>query len=48
MKITYTHITILAYFLTGSLNCQVLSDKEKDLLNSLYETLKSKVFLEQM
>ena len=48
MKITYTHITILAYFLTDTLNCQVLSDMEKDLLNSLYETLRSKVFLEQM
>ena len=33
----YMCITILAYFLTGTLNWQVLWGKEKYILNSLYE-----------
>ena len=32
MKMTYMHITILAYFLTDTLNLQVLLGKEKYLL----------------
>ena len=48
MKITYIHITILAYFPTDTLNWQVLWGTEKYLLNSLYETLKNKVSLKQM
>ena len=39
MKIKDIRITILAYFLTDTLNWQVLWDKEKYLLNSLYEKL---------
>ena len=41
-------ITILAYFLTETLNWQVLWDKEKYLLNSLYVKSKNKVSLKQM
>ena len=41
---TYTRITI-AYVLTDTLNWK---DKEKYLLNSLYEKLKNKVSLKQM
>ena len=44
MKMMYVRITILTYFLTDTLNWQVLWAKEKYLLNSLYETLKNKVF----
>ena len=45
---TYICITILAYFLTDTLNGQVLWGKEKYLLDSLYEKLKNKVSLKQM
>ena len=41
------HITILAYFLTGTLNWQVLWGKEKYLLNSLHKKLKYKVSLKK-
>ena len=33
MKMIYTHITILAYFPTDTLNCQVLWRKQKYFLN---------------
>ena len=45
---TYIRITIIAYFLTDTQNWQVLWDKEKYLLNSLYEKLKNMVSLKQM
>ena len=45
---TYIRTTILAYFLTYTLNGQVLSGKEKYLLNSSHEKLKNKVALKQM
>ena len=48
MKMTYIRVTILAYFLTDTLNWQVLEGKEKYLLDSLYEELKIKVPLKQM
>ena len=44
----YMRITFLAYFLTDTLNCQVLWGKEKYLLNSLHEKLKNKASLKQM
>ena len=44
---TYIRIIILAYFLTDTLNCHVLSGKEKYLLDSLYKKLKNKVSLKQ-
>ena len=44
MKMTNICKTILAYFLTGNLNWEVVWSKEKYLLNSLYEKLKNKVF----
>ena len=44
----YIRITILAYFLTDTLNWLGLWGKEKYLLYSLYEKLKNKVFLKQM
>ena len=44
----YTRITILAYFFTDTLNWQVLWDKEKHLLNSLYKKLKNKVPSKEM
>ena len=44
---TYIRVTILAYFLTDTLNWQVLQSKEKYLLNGLYEELK-KVSLKQI
>ena len=44
----YICITILAYFVTETLNWQVLLDKGKHLLNSLYEKLKNRVSLKQM
>ena len=34
---TYIRRTILAYFLTDTLNCHVLQVREKYLLDSLYE-----------
>ena len=37
---TYVRITVIAYFLTDTLNWQVLRGKEKYLLNNLYEKLK--------
>ena len=40
-------MTILAYFLTDTVNCQVLSGKEKYLLNSLYDKLNNKISLKQ-
>ena len=43
MKITYIHITILACFVTDTINKQVFWGKEKYLLNSLYEKLKNKL-----
>ena len=45
---TYIRVTILAYFLTDTLNWQVLQRKEKYLLNGLYEELKNKVSLKQI
>ena len=48
MRMTYIRITIIAYFLTDTQNWQVLWDKEKYLLNSLYEKLKNMVSLKQM
>ena len=42
------HLIIIAYFLTDTVNWQVLESKEKYLLNSLYEKLKNKVSLKQM
>ena len=41
MEMVYICITILAWFLTDTLNRQVLWGKEKYLLNSLYEKLKN-------
>ena len=43
----YIRITITAYFLTDTLNWQVLSGKKKYLLNSLCEKL-SNISLKQM
>ena len=40
MKMMYIRVAILAYFLTDTLNWQVLKGKEKCLLNSLCEKLK--------
>ena len=45
MKMTYKCITLLANFLTDTLNWQVLWGKEKYLLDSLYEKLKNKASL---
>ena len=45
---TYVRKTIIAYFLTDTLNWQVLWGKKKYLLNSLYEKLKNKVSLKQI
>ena len=45
---TYPCITTLTYFLTNTLNCQVLLGREKYLLNGLYETLKNKVSLKHV
>ena len=45
---TYIRRTILAYFLTDTLNCHVLRVREKYLLDSLYEKLKNTVSLKQM
>ena len=45
---TYIRVTILAYFLTDTLNWQVLQSKEKYLLNGLHEELKNKVSLKQI
>ena len=39
---------ILAYFLTDTLNWQVLLIKKKYLLNSLYKKLKNKVSLKEI
>ena len=47
MKMTYMHITVITYFLTDTLNWQLLWDK-KYLLISLYEKLKNKVSLKQI
>ena len=41
---TYIHITILAHFLTKTLNWKVLCGKDKYLLNSLNEKLKKGSF----
>ena len=48
IKMWYILITILVYFLTDTLNWEVLWGKEKYLLNSLYEKLINKVSLKQM
>ena len=48
MNMTYIRITILDYFLTATLNWQVLLGKEKYLLNSLHEKFKNKVSLKKM
>ena len=45
MKVTYIHVTILAYFLTDTLNWHVLRGKEKHLLNN---KLKNKVSLKRI
>ena len=42
---TYMRITILAYFLTDTVNWAVLWYKDKYLLNSLYEKMRNKGFL---
>ena len=44
----YIHITVLAYFLTDTLNWQVLWGKEKYLLYSLYEKLQNKISRKQL
>ena len=41
MTMTNVRKSIIAYFLTEALKWQVLWDKEKYLLNSLYEKLKN-------
>ena len=43
MKIKCIRISILVYFLTDSLNGEVLWGREKYLLDSLYEKLQNKV-----
>ena len=43
MKMAYIRITILAYFLTDTLNWQVLWGMNKYLLHSLYEKWKNQV-----
>ena len=43
VKMKYMCLTILAYFLTATLNWQVLRGTEKYLLHNLYEKLKNKV-----
>ena len=48
MTMTYLRITILAYFLTDTLNLHMLRGKEKYLLNSVYEKFKHKFSLKQM
>ena len=48
IKMWYILITILVYFLTGTLNSEVLWGKEKYLSNSLYEKLINKVSLKQL
>ena len=45
---TYIHKTILAYFLTDTLNWQMFWVKEEYLLNSSYGKLKNKISLKQM
>ena len=45
---TYIRTTVLADFPTYTLNGQVLSCKEKYLLNSSHEKLKNKVALKQI
>ena len=45
---TSIDITIITYFLTDTLNWQVLWGKEKYQLIRLYEKLKDKVSLKQM
>ena len=45
MKMTYTHVTIIAYFITATLNWLVLWIKDKHLLNSSYERLENKFCL---
>ena len=47
MKMTYIRIAGLAYFLTDTLNWQVLWGKEKYLSNILYEKLKNDVSIKQ-
>ena len=47
MKMKYIRWTILAYFLTDSVNWQVPEGKEKYLFNSLYQQLKNKISLKQ-
>ena len=44
----YICITILAYFLTDTLNWQVLTDRENYLSYNLYKKLKNKVSVKQM
>ena len=46
MKMKYMRIPILAYFLTDTLNWQMLWGKEKYLLNSLYDRLENKFFFQ--
>ena len=48
IKMWYILITILVYFLTDTLNSEVLWGKEKYLSNSLYEKLINKVSLKQL
>ena len=48
MKMRYICITIEAYFLSDTLNWQLLCGKDKYLLNCLYEKLENKVCLTQM
>ena len=44
----YINITVLAYFLTDTLNWQVLWGKEKYLLYCLYEKLQNKISRKQL
>ena len=48
IKMWYILITILVYFLTDTLNSEVLWGKEKYLSNSLYEKLINQVSLKQL
>ena len=48
IKMKYIRLPILAYFLTDTLNWQVLRGKEKYLLNSLYKKLKTELSLKQI
>ena len=48
MKMMFICITILAYFVTETLNWNALWNKEKYLLNSSYKKLENMVSLKEM